>query len=315
MAIWKKLLVTLCGLAVLIAGGLAGYERLAESRLPPPPGRMVDIGGYRLHIDCQGTGSPAIILEAGLGDMGLSWSEVQPALARLTRVCSYDRAGIGWSDASPFPRDLTHESDELHTLLARADIRPPYILVGHSYGGDLARLYTARFAQGIEGLVLVEATNEDQWWKIPEAPVDWAPYLQSCRTDDTKAKFGLIRLRHDSIPYYAPAVLHVAESFSYGPREVAAACGEAFTIYGRGPVELAPVRSFGALPLIVISAGKTFWNKPETWAAWQAMQAGDSAMSSRSSRVIAANAQHEVEHDQPEVVVTQVERMLDALRH
>jgi pimeloyl-ACP methyl ester carboxylesterase len=113
---------------VLVTGaGLAVYERLAEARMPPPPGRLVDIGGYRLHLDCTGTGRPTIILEAGLGDPGLSWSEVQPALARSTRVCSYDRAGFGWSDAGPLPRDPTRETAELHALLEKAGIDAPYV--------------------------------------------------------------------------------------------------------------------------------------------------------------------------------------------
>jgi pimeloyl-ACP methyl ester carboxylesterase len=283
--------------------------------MPPPPGRLVDIGGYRLHIDCQGTGSPTVILEAGLGDFGISWSDVQPALAQSTRVCSYDRAGLGWSEASPFRRDPTHETNELHTLLSVAGIQPPYLLVGHSYGGDLARLYVSRFPQGIVGLVLVEASNEDQWSTLPEGRADWATYLRTCHREVLKARFGLLRLRHDPIDYYSPAMKPIAESFSYGPREVRATCGEALALLGRGPKEVQAARSFGALPLIVISAGKNFWQKPESWAAWQAMQTSDSAMSTSSARLIAANSHHEVEHDQPEIIVTQVERMLGVVKH
>lgn len=294
---------------------MAGYERLAELRNPPPPGRLVDIGGYRLHVDCQGAGSPTIILEAGLGDIGLSWSEVQPALAQSTRVCAYDRAGLGWSDAGPSLRDPTRETTELHALLSGAGIQPPYVIVGHSWGGDLARLYVSRFPQGVVGLVLVEASNVDQWSKLPAGRSAWAEYLRSCRMDGIKAWFGLVRLRHDSIPYYAPAVRPVAESFSYGPRQVRATCGEASALLGPGPAEVEPARWFGALPLIVISAGKNFWNTPEAWEAWQAMQAGDSAMSSSSARLIASHAEHEVEHDQPDMIVTQVERMLATARH
>ncbi len=256
-----------------------------------------------------------MILEAGLGDFGLSWSEVQPALARSTRVCSYDRGGLGWSDASPFRRDPTHETNELHTLLTVAGIQPPYLLVGHSYGGDLARLYVSRFPQGIVGLVLVEASNQDQWSQLPEGRADWAIYLNTCRTELRKARFGLLRLRHDPISYYEPAVRPIAESFSYGPKAVKATCGEALAILGRGPAEIQPARWFGPLPLTVISAGKNFWEKPESWAVWQVMQAGDSAMSTSSSRVIAANAQHEVQHDQPAIVIAQVERMLTTVRH
>jgi pimeloyl-ACP methyl ester carboxylesterase len=297
-----------------VGAALFIYEALAESRVPPPPGRLVDIGGYRLHVDCTGSGTPTVILEAGLGDFGLSWSEVQPALAKSTRVCSYDRAGLGWSDAGPSPRDPTRETDELHTLLSRADIAPPYLVVGHSYGGDLSRLFVRRFPQGVAGLVLVEASNADQWSTVPEAHADWSGYLDECRLDPLRARFGLLRLKHQPIPYYADAVRPIAESFSYAPRAVMATCGEAAAILGPGPAELQPVRSFGDLPLIVISAGKNFWGKPESWAAWQAMQVGDSTMSTRSERVIADGSQHEVEHDRPDVVIAQVEGMLNVLR-
>jgi pimeloyl-ACP methyl ester carboxylesterase len=251
------------------------------ANLLSPPGRLVDIGGYRLHLDCQGTGSPTVILEAGLGDPAISWSGVQPALARSARVCSYDRAGLGSSDPGPFPRDPMRETGELHTLLSRAGLAPPYVLVGHSYGGDLTRLYAARFPQGVVGLVLVEAANEDQWWKIPEARTAWDEYLRECRKK---------------------------------PKDGPATCGEAAAILDQGPAELRPIRSLGSLPLIVVSAGKSFWGKAATWAAWQAMQASDSALSSCSDRVIAAKSQHEVEKDEPQIIVDQVERMLKAIR-
>ena len=246
-----------------------------------PPGRLIDIGGYRLHLDCQGTGSPTVILEAGLGDPASSWSAVQPALSRSARVCSYDRAGLGYSDAGPLPRDPIQETGELHTLLERAAIAPPYVLVGHSYGGDLTRLYASRFPKGVVGLVLVEAANQDQWWKIPEAKTAWETYLRECREK---------------------------------PKDGPATCAEAEAILGKGPAELEPVRSLGSLPLIVVSAGRTFWDKAETWAAWQAMQVSDSALSSCSDRVIATRSQHEVEKDEPQVIVTQVDRMLKAVR-
>jgi pimeloyl-ACP methyl ester carboxylesterase len=282
--------------------------------MPPPPGRLVDIGGYRLHIDCEGTGSPVVILEAGLGDMGVSWAQVQPTLARWTQACSYDRAGLGWSDAGPSPRDPARETDELHTLLSRAGVTPPYVLVGHSYGGDLVRLYAHRFPDGVAGLVLVEASNQDQWSKIPEAQGAWSEYLRTCHWDAIRARFGWLRLRHDPIPYYADSVRPIAESFSYGPKEIAATCGEAVAILGQGPGELAVVRSLGELPLMVISAGRSFWRSPEAWAAWQAMQASETTLSSRSVRVIAEHSQHDVQHDEPRVVTTYVGSMLSIVK-
>ncbi|HEX8243922.1 MAG TPA: alpha/beta hydrolase, partial [Longimicrobium sp.] len=127
---------------------------------PAPPGRLVDIGGYRLHIYCTGSGSPAVVLLAGSGDFSFDWSLVQPGVARSTRVCSYDRAGQAWSDPGPTPRSMRQEVHELHLLLGRAGVRPPYVLVGHSYGGLLARMYAGTWPREVAGVVLVDPTHE-----------------------------------------------------------------------------------------------------------------------------------------------------------
>jgi pimeloyl-ACP methyl ester carboxylesterase len=128
---------------------------------PKVPGQMIDIGGYRLHIDCTGKGSPVVILENGLGDNFADWALVQPEIAKFTKVCSYDRAYDGFSDAGPIPVTMHQEVYELHKLLDAAKIHSPYILVGHSYGGLLGRLYTTTYPREVTGLVLVDSTHED----------------------------------------------------------------------------------------------------------------------------------------------------------
>src|SRR5918994_1877593 len=105
----------------------------------PPPGALVDIGSHRLHLNCSGDGSPSIIFDAALGGSSISWSLVQPRVSQLARTCSYDRAGFGWSDAGPLPRTAGRIADELRQLLRRADVAPPYVLVGHSFGGLVMR--------------------------------------------------------------------------------------------------------------------------------------------------------------------------------
>ncbi len=137
--------------------------------LIPPPGQLIDIGGYRLHLHAQGEGGPTVVLEAGNGDFSLTWSLVQPEAARLTRVVSYDRAGLGWSDRGPRPRTVDVAMDELRTLLHGAGIPGPYILVGHSYGGMVARLFAYRYPGDVAGLVLVDAAHEDQMERLPES--------------------------------------------------------------------------------------------------------------------------------------------------
>src|ERR1044071_10040364 len=110
----------------------------------PPPGRLIDLGGWRLHLNCSGQANSSratVILEAGAGDFSVDWSLVQPLVAPFTRVCSYDRAGAGWSDLGPRPRTMRQQVWELHALLEKAGATPPFVLVGHSYGGWLARLF------------------------------------------------------------------------------------------------------------------------------------------------------------------------------
>jgi len=125
---------------------------------------LVDIGGRRLHMSCAGTGQPTVILEAGFGDSSTTWTSVQPAIAEITRVCAYDRAGRGASDPDlrTEPRTGRSAVEDLHALLASASEAGPYVLVGHSLGGAYVRLYAQRFPQAVVGMVLVDATHEDQ---------------------------------------------------------------------------------------------------------------------------------------------------------
>lgn len=127
----------------------------------PPPGQLVDVGGYRLHLNCTGKSGPAVVLIAGGGDFSFDWGLVQPAASRFTRVCSYDRAGLAWSDLGPTPRTMKQEAYELHTLLKAARIQSPYVLVGHSIGGLIARVYADQYPNEIAGMVLVDPTHED----------------------------------------------------------------------------------------------------------------------------------------------------------
>ena len=133
-----RILVGLCGLIVVAALAGAAYQWLAtrnDLAATPPPGRLVDIGGYKLHLWCTGDGAPAVILDNGLGGSSPGWGFVQPDVARFTRVCSYDRAGMGYSDPGPSPRTARRIASELNELLARSGISGPAVLVGASHRG------------------------------------------------------------------------------------------------------------------------------------------------------------------------------------
>ena len=133
------------------------------SETPRPPGRLVDIGTHRLHLHCAGDGAPTVVFDAALGASSLSWSLVQPSIARVTRACAYDRAGFGWSEGGLMPRTAGRIADELHQLLEIAAVPGPYILVGHSYGGLVMRVFAARHAAAVAGLVLIEPAIPEEW--------------------------------------------------------------------------------------------------------------------------------------------------------
>jgi pimeloyl-ACP methyl ester carboxylesterase len=146
-----------------------GQERPADDgpRPYPPPGRLVDVGGYKLHINCSGEakeGGVTVVLLHGLGDFSFDWALVQPEVARFAHVCAYDRAGAqAWSDPGPRPRGPKKVAAELHALLANAGIKPPLVLVGHSWGGIIARVYASQHPKDVVGMVLVDSSHEDQY--------------------------------------------------------------------------------------------------------------------------------------------------------
>src|ERR1700686_1083054 len=168
------LLIGLAALILTLAFVGAIYQviatRLAE-REYPPPGRLVDVGGYRLHIHCSGpegaSGGPTVIMDAGIGECSLGWGLVQPEIAKFARVCTYDRAGLGWSDPAPTPRTSRQIVSDLHALLTNAGIGPPYVMVGHSFGGLNARLYASQFPEDVAGMVLVNSAHEDYPIRLP----------------------------------------------------------------------------------------------------------------------------------------------------
>ncbi len=161
-----QLLAWLAGITLFAALAGVVYQALGTRRdrkVFPPPGRLVDLGSHRLHLFESGDGGPTILLEAGLMSTVLSWSDLQRELSGSFRVVSYDRAGLGWSDLGPMPRAAERIVNELHTLLQRAAIPPPYVLVGHSFGGLTMPLFAAQYSKEVTGMVLVDPVTAAEW--------------------------------------------------------------------------------------------------------------------------------------------------------
>lgn len=155
--------------AVLVTGFVCQtIAARRERRRFPPPGQMVDVGGYRLHVHVTGeaTSAPTVILDAGMISFSSNWAWVQPEVAKTTRVVAYDRAGLGWSDPSPKPRDAGQSARELHTALDKLGITGPFVLAGHSYGGLMIRAFAALYRDEVVGMVLVDGSHPDQWVRM-----------------------------------------------------------------------------------------------------------------------------------------------------
>jgi pimeloyl-ACP methyl ester carboxylesterase len=158
---------------------------LTPAPRPTLPGDKIDVGGYNLYLDCKGTGSPTVILESGLEGDVVTWKDVHPEVAKFTRVCRYDRAGLAHSDYGPTPRDAEMTAMDLHILLTLANVTPPYIFVGHSFGGLLIRRYAYDFPGEVSGMIFVDALHED-WWDealalLPSDTSNDSPRLASFR--------------------------------------------------------------------------------------------------------------------------------------
>ena len=185
------LVVVLLVLAIVGAIYQAIATELAE-RAYPPPGEMVDVGGYSLHINCVGRGTPTVLLDSGSGLFSAQWVRVQRQVSDTTRVCAYDRAGMGWSEMGPDPRDAQQITSELHTLLGKAGIEGPYVLAGHSFGGMYMQTYAARYPEEVAGVALVDSSTDPvQFGQRPEAQDSNEPQKQTSAVVSQLERFGI----------------------------------------------------------------------------------------------------------------------------
>lgn len=173
--IWTVLGVLLLAIAGTIYQTAASE---ADQRNFPPPGNLIDVGGFKMHINCMGAGSPTVILEAMSGGASPYWGWIQPEIAKQTRVCAYDRAGFYWSEPDPEAQSLARTVRNLHTLLMNANIAGPYVLVGHSIGGVYMRQYAADYPYDVVGVVLLDVGHPQQYKLYPEFFAEGDNYLK-----------------------------------------------------------------------------------------------------------------------------------------
>lgn len=328
----RTLVVVVALLALVTATGCSwqAWSTWRDAKLYPPPGELVDIGGRSLHLVCMGEGSPTILIESGAQDWSTGWRRPQQAMAAFTQVCSYDRAGIGWSEPSSDPKDGLHMVADLHALLEAARIEPPVVLVGHSLGGMLNRIYYSEYPNQVAGMVLAEPGDPDLVQEMfPESPGEvafgsWVDTLASMAT-----RVGLVRWFYRDL----------FEGKGYPDGEVArtrariplpASTAALASTVRHLPVTAAQTRrneSLGEIPLIVVRStkfdevGTSFENEEErqqfrgdSIAAWDKL--GTLSTRGRPTRVVeGANHITLVREDEywPEVVAA-VEQVVGEAR-
>jgi pimeloyl-ACP methyl ester carboxylesterase len=337
------LLAGLLGLFLLIG---FTYEQVGRAKdaslLSARIGKAIDMGGRTLNLYCSGRGSPAVIFEAGGNAPGYSWTLVQPKIAEFTRACWYDRAGVGWSDAAPTPRTGASVVSDLHELLRRAGVFPPYVLVGASVGGHYVRIYTAYYPADVSGLVLVDSSHPDQ----NEPAFMLAPFNRLsprrrqflCMAVPAMARFGVLRFFASRMGGIGPSQFSPEQrdtfakldaqpkAFKAGFEQLCAATdgGKVVPTGGIGNPDLdnaaRKAGSLGDRPLVVLTAGR--YEAPrglEKAAAdfheiWVGQLQADLARLSTRGRQVVVDAHHVIQDEAPEVVVAAVRQVVDEAR-
>jgi pimeloyl-ACP methyl ester carboxylesterase len=302
---WTKRIFVGLGVFLLVAT-LSGatYQWLATRReltTTAPPGHLVDIGGYRLHLWCTGDGAPAVILDAGLGGTTAGWGFVQPDVARFTRVCSYDRAGMGYSDPGPSPRTARRIGNELAELLSRSGIAGPVVLVGESIAGFSVRVFASDHPEHAAGLVLVDASHEDDAHEVPRM-ARFVPLLST---------IGVFRLLGVSfgqpVGSLAPSVRHYARATMFRASGYQAAADEIVHIQ-ETVSEVRGSRRRLTIPVLVVTGAR---GADENWRRLQQDQA---SLSERGCLITAQQSGHVVAIDQPSVVVEAIRTVVEIAR-
>lgn len=327
----------LLGLVVLlVAAVLLGftYEQVARSRVAtdyPIPGRLVDIGGRTLHLDCRGLGSPTVLFEAGLDANGsLAWSSVHDSVAATTRACAYDRAGVMWSPPAPEgePRDAQAVAADLGRLLDASGEPGPYVVVGHSLGGPYALVFTSTRPADIAGVVFVDASHPDQQARLTPAIGDALEQGRSMMAlANAMATVGVLRMfmtpTLEQFPGFPPEKLAIAGAFQ--PQGFAAVVAEAEALE-RTLAQAQAVANLGDRPLVVLTALRPMTEGERAQmklteaqgiamrAIWDTLHVEEARFSSAGRQVRVPDAGHYLQFDRPDLVIAAVREVVDSVR-
>ena len=319
---WMKRLVLILVVLVFIPSLLGATYQAAVSasdqKKYPPPGQLVDAGGYRMHLYCVGEGSPVVILDAANMGMVSNWAWIQPELAKDTRVCAYDRADLGWSDLSPQPNDTKKNAKALHTLLNNAHVPPPYVLVGHSFGGLYVRMYAEIYPDEVVGVGFIEGTLPDGLNRLgkpnvmPNAPdagmIDAAPFI---------SRLGILRLMR--FPATDPDLPEPQENELQAYLASTKWAESIKRQYHLFPTLLAQVRilyeagSLGDIPVVVVLGSEGDGGIAE----WQDLFAQQAALSTNHRMIIVDGANHVSLVDRQEHALqtsAAIQQVIDAAR-
>jgi pimeloyl-ACP methyl ester carboxylesterase len=285
-----------------------------------PPGDFYSVNGHRMHIICTGSGSPTIVLESGLGNDALIWGGVQPILSKTTRVCSYDRAGFGWSDALPAPRDADHIAAELHGLLLQAKVTGPIVLMGHSIAGIYIRDYATRYPENLVGLVFVDGStplqDENPVMKAAASKVPplWALELliKSAFSTGIPRLMGQCSKPINGFDAHAGKLqmedvcqAHVSPIF------------DEMDSVNRSGHETAHSGPYGSLPILIFSRdtnGLAASTPEDSQDPWNQMQEDLKKLSTRSRRIIAKGSTHYIHIDRAELIEKEVPLFIEQIR-
>jgi len=321
---WLWIAVPVCIAILLLLGFM--YERISAARDAircPPIGELIDINGRKLHLIRKGTGSPTVVIVSGAGASSFVWWDHQDKLAELTTVVTYDRTGLGWSDPGPLPRTLEERAAELHALLVQADIPPPYVLVGFSFGGLLIRLFTRDHRNKVAGMVFVDSGHEAVYRPPEIAAKRLSGLLRNLGFIASVGALRLVGFRSGTQLLTRPVPLnamqrHVSEnsvatahSYFVGSDEMASAVHSHIAMKGADTKGV-----FGAIPIAVITHGIPFSRMSGVSEnLWFGAQEHLASLSTDSTLVVAQNSGHIVPLEEPELVRETIRKVVVAVRH